>query len=154
MDLVVKADDPRDPEIQALLSTHLAFARRVTPPCDVHALDAEGLLDPAVTLFSARRGGEVLGIGALRELDPSHGEIKSMHTAEAARGQGVGRAIVEHLVAVATERAYHRVSLETGATPEFAPARALYASAGFENCEPFGDYPDNPTSTCMTRLLD
>ncbi|HUR48682.1 MAG TPA: GNAT family N-acetyltransferase [Acidimicrobiales bacterium] len=153
IDVVVALDDPRSPDVQALLAVHLAFAREVTPPCEVHALDVEGLLDPMVSLFSARREGVVLGIGALRELDPVHGEIKSMHTAETARGQGVGRAIVDHLLAVAAERGYRRVSLETGATPEFAPARALYAGAGFEQCAPFGDYVEDLNGTCMTRLL-
>lgn len=143
-------DDPRAADVRTVLQTHLAFARSVTPLCDVHALDVDGLLDPSVTLFTARRGGAVLGVGALRELDSTHGEIKSMHTTEAARGQGVGRAIVDHLLAVAAERGYRRVSLETGAMEGFAPARALYRSAGFELCEPFGEYTDNPNSTCMT----
>ena len=152
-ELVLATDDPRAPDVGELLERHLAFARSVTPICHAYALDAEGLLDPSVTLFSARRDGALLGVGALRELDETHGEIKSMHTAEAARGQGVGRALVEHMLAIAHERGYERVSLETGAFEKFAPARALYASAGFEPCEPFADYPDNPRSVCMTRLL-
>ena len=153
-EIVVAVDDPEAPDVRALLATHLAFARSVTPLCDVHALDVGGLLDPAVTLVSARRGGEVLGVGALRELDAMHGEIKSMHTAEAARGQGVGRALVNHLLRIAAERGYRRVSLETGAMEAFAAARRLSAGAGFEVCEPFGDYIDNPNSTCMTIAVD
>lgn len=149
----VAVDDPQAEDVRALLEAHLQFARSVTPICDVHALDVEGLLDPAVTLFSARRDGDLEGVGALRELDPTHGEIKSMHTAAAARGRGVGRVIVDHLVAVAGERGYHRVSLETGAMAAFAPARALYESAGFTRCEPFGEYTDNPNSVCMTYRL-
>ena len=140
--------------MRSLLETHLAFARSVTPICHAYALDVEGLLDPSVSLFGARREGVLLGVGALRELDESHGEIKSMHTAEAARGQGVGRALAEHLLAVARERGYRRVSLETGAMEKFAPARALYESVGFEPCEPFGDYPENPKSTCMTLTIN
>jgi putative acetyltransferase len=111
-----------------------------TPAAHVFALDAEGRLDQTVTYFSARRDGVLLGVGALKELDPSHGELKSMHTVEAARGQGVGRAMVEHLLSVAERRRYRRVSLETGTMDVFAPARALYARVGFKPCEPFGEY--------------
>jgi len=120
----------------------------------VHALDTAGLLDPAVTFFSARRGGVLLGVGALKRLDRSQAELKSMHTVEAARGQGVGRAMVEHLLSVAVDRGYLRVSLETGTMEAFAAARLLYASAGFVPCEPFGEYTVNPYSTCMTISLD
>jgi len=101
--------------VYALLERHLGFAHEHTPIEDVHALDIDGLLDPAVTLFSARRDGVLLGIGALKQLDNDHGELKSMHTAAAARRQGVGRAMVAHLVGVARQRGYQRVSLETGA---------------------------------------
>ena len=152
-DLTIGIDDPRDEDVRAVLETHLSFARSVTPLCDVHALDVEDLLDPAVTLFSARRDGRVLAVAALRQLDSSHAEVKSMHTTASARGQGVGRAMVEHLLAVAGERGYRRVSLETGAMEEFAPARALYASVGFAPCPPFAEYTDSPNSQCMSIQL-
>jgi putative acetyltransferase len=139
--------------VRALLERHLAFSRAVTPPGHVHALDVAGLVDPAVSFFSARRGGALLGVGALKQLDPSHGELKSMHTAEAARGQGVGRAMVDHLLSIARVRAYRRVSLETGTMDAYAPARALYAKVGFLPCDPFGEYTANPHSTCMTIAL-
>ncbi len=137
----------------ALLATHLAYARAHTPPGHVHALDLDGLVDPSVTFFAVRRAGELLGVGALRELDASHGELKSMHTVEAARGQGVGTALVAHLLEVAAARRYVRVSLETGTMAAFASARSLYASLGFTPCEPFGDYTRNPHSVCMTLRL-
>ena len=152
--LVISIDDPRVGDMHALLARHLAFAYEHTPPADVHALDLNGLLDPAVTTYSARRGGQLLGIGALKELDETHAELKSMHTAEAARRQGIGRAMVEHLVDVARARGVGRVSLETGNMDAFAPARALYEEAGFEPCMPFGDYVGSPTSACMSRRLD
>ena len=154
MDLVIAADDPLADDVQELLSSHLLFAQEVTPVGHVHALDVTGLLDPAVSFFGARRDGALLGVGALRRLDASHAELKSMHTRADARGQGVGRAMVDHLVAVAADEGYRRVSLETGTTGAFAPARALYARVGFVPCEPFGQYTSNPHSVCMTRSLD
>jgi putative acetyltransferase len=136
-----------------LLERHLAFAHEVTPEGHVHALEVHRLVDPSITFFSARRDGELLGVGALRELDPAHGEVKSMHTVPAARRQGVGRALVEHLVQVAWARGYERVSLETGTGDAFVPARTLYKAVGFTRCPPFGDYTDNPHSVCMTLAL-
>jgi putative acetyltransferase len=141
--------------VRSLLGAHLEFARKVTPPEGVHALDVEGLLDPAVTFFSARRpDGELVGVAALKQLDEGHAELKSMHTVEAARGRGVGRAMVDYLLSVAVDRNCQRVSLETGAMEAFAPARALYARAGFEPCEPFGEYRFSESSFCMTINLD
>ena len=150
MGLVVAADDPRVDDVRALLERHLAFAREVTPPEGVHALHLEGLLDPTVTFFSARLDDELLAVGALKELDASHGELKSMHTVEAARGQGVGRAMVDHVLSVAADRNYQRVSLETGTMDAFAPARSLYTKVGFRPCAPFGEYANGATSACMT----
>ena len=116
-------------------------------------MGVEGLVDPAVTVFSARVAGVVVGVGAIRELDATHGEIKSMHTRSDARGQGIGRAIVEHLIAVARVRRYQRLSLETGTMEAFAASRALYGATGFEPCEPFGEHEESPNSICMTQYL-
>jgi putative acetyltransferase len=153
-DPVIATDDPRAGDVRALLERHLAFANATTPPEDIHALDIDALVDPAVSFFSYRVRSELLGVGALKRLDDTHAEIKSMHTAEAARGRGVGRAMVEHLLAVARERGYTRVSLETGSGPAFAPARGLYARVGFAPCEPFADYGPSPNSAYMTLSLD
>ena len=150
---VIDVDDPRRDDVRSLLEQHLAFARSVTPPEDVHALDLDGLLDPAITFFSLRVDGELLCVGALKQLDSRQAEVKSMHTAPAARRRGVGRAMVEHLLAVAAVRGVERVSLETGSGDAFAPARALYSGAGFVPCGPFGDYEPSPNSTFMTRSL-
>lgn len=154
MGLVVAVDDPRRDDIQVVLEQHLAFSRMVTPSPGVHALALEGLLDPAVTFFSARLDGELVGVGALKQLDETHGELKSMHTVRTARRRGVGGALVEHLLSVAADRNYRRVSLETGAMDAFAPARSLYAKLGFKPCPPFGQYVGSPTSACMTIELD
>jgi putative acetyltransferase len=153
-DLEFSVDDPRSDDVLALLETHLSYSYEYSPPEHVHALDIEGLLDPAVTFFSARRAGELLGVGALKHLGDGHAEVKSMHTRESARRQGIGRAMLDHLLAVARERGYGRVSLETGTMEAYAPARAMYADAGFARCEPFGQYTDNPYSTCMSISLD
>ncbi len=150
----ISIDDPQTEDVRELLERHLAFARLHTPPEDVHALDVDGLVDPAVTFFSFRLEGELLGVGALKQLDGRHAELKSMHTAQAARGRGIGRAMLDHLVGVARDRGFLRVSIETGSMAAFAPARALYASAGFEPCGPFGDYSPSPNSTLMTLSLN
>lgn len=149
----IAIDDPRAEDVRRLLERHLAFANEHSPREDVHALGVDGLVDPAVTFFGFRRDGELLGVGALKELDPRHAELKSMHTAEAARGEGLGRAMADHLVAVGRDRGYERVSLETGAQPAFAPARWLYARAGFTPCGPFGDYGPSANSVFMTLAL-
>jgi putative acetyltransferase len=150
---VISIDDPRADDVRALLERHLAFARATTRPEDVYALDVDGLADPAVTFFSYRADGRVVGVAALKRIDDEHAELKSMHTAEEARGQGVARALVEHIVGLARERGYGRLSLETGSSPAFEPARALYASAGFAPCEAFGDYTPSPNSAYMALAL-
>jgi putative acetyltransferase len=152
--VVISIDDPRADDVRELLERHLAYAGANSAPEDVHALDVDALVDPSVTFFSFRVDGEVLGVAALKRLDATHAEIKSMHTAEAARGRGIARALVEHLIAVARERGYRRLSLETGSGPAFAAARSLYTSAGFTPCEPFADYTASPASAYMTLVLD
>jgi putative acetyltransferase len=149
----IGVDDPDAEDVRELLRRHVEFARANTPPQDVHALDAGQLVDPAVTFYSYRRDGELLAVGALKQIDGRHAELKSMHTAAAARRGGIGRAMVEHLVGVARDHGFGRVSLETGSTQAFAPARLLYADAGFTPCGPFGDYPPDRGNTFMTMAL-
>lgn len=132
----------------------MEFARSQTPVEHSFALDADGLLDPAITVFSFRADGTLLGIGALKRLSPNHAEIKSMHTAEAARRHGVGRAMLSHLVGVARALSLHRVSLETGITAAYAAARALYENEGFVPCGPFADYQPSDYNLFMTLELD
>lgn len=150
----IAPDDPRRDDVTRLLEVHLSFASAASPPEDVHALDTDDLAASSITFFSARENGTLLGVGALRELDASHGEIKSMHTTMQARGRGVGRNLLDHLLKTARERGYTRVSLETGTMDEFAPARRLYQAAGFEVCPPFNGYWDSPHSVCMTLELE
>jgi putative acetyltransferase len=146
-------EDPRSDETQVVLESHLAFTKSVTPPGGVFALDVSGLLDPSVTVFGARQLGALLGIGAIKMLPGGLAELKSMHTIEASRGQGVARALVERLISEALARGCSTILLETGAMDAFAPARALYLSCGFSPCERFGEYVDSSTSVCMTMDL-
>lgn len=145
--------DFSDPRIIALLRLHLSRAQLVTPPQSVHALDLAGLQEPAISFWAAWEGEALLGVGALKQLAPEHGEVKSMHTAEAMRQRGVGSAILRHLIATAQARGYHRLSLETGAMDYFRPARALYARHGFVECGPFAEYELDPNSIYMTLSL-
>jgi putative acetyltransferase len=150
---IIAAADPRDPAVRALVETHLEFGRSMTAPEDAHALEVEELLEPALTLFAARATDGVLAVGALKEIDAEEGELKTMHTAARARGRGVGRAMLDHLLAEARRRGYRRVSLETGAMEAFAPARSLYLSVGFTPCAPFGDYRASRNSVYLSLAL-
>jgi putative acetyltransferase len=140
-------------DVQALLDFHFAEMRKTSPPEACHVLPIDGLRDPAVTFWSARDDDELLGVGALKELARDHGEIKSMRTAPAALGRGVGRNLLHHIVTEARHRGYHRLSLETGSTEAFSVALRLYESEGFVRCGPFGDYQDTPFTRFFTREL-
>lgn len=150
---VVAVDDLSGDDIAALLHTHLRFALGNAPAGSGHALDIEALKAPDITFWSARDGAGLLGCIALRDLGGGHGEIKSMHTAEAHRGRGVACSLVEHLIGEARQRGYGRLSLETGKSEHFAPARDLYARLGFAPCPPFGSYVGDDFSYCMTLAL-
>ncbi|MGB7861041.1 MAG: GNAT family N-acetyltransferase [Acidimicrobiia bacterium] len=152
-DFVVAMDSPDSSDVQSLLEAHLAFASEQSPPEDVHALDTRALLEDDISFFSLREDGRLLGVGAIKELDPTHGELKSIHTAASARGTGVGRTMVNHLIDLARQRGYQRVSLETGTMDAFVASRRLYSSLGFEECEPFGSYWHSVYSVCMTLDL-
>ncbi len=152
--LDIRPDDLSGTPIRALLAEHLRRMHEISPPESVHALDLDGLRAPDVTFWSAWSEGELLGCGALRELDAAHGEVKSMRTAAAHLRKGVAAAMLRHLLAEARRRGYARVSLETGSQPPFEPARRLYASFGFLPCAPFADYVEDPNSVFMTLALD
>lgn len=151
---LISVDQAR-PDVMELASTHRAWAGEHSPPEDVHAVEAEALTDPKMTLVTARTTeGELLGMGALRALDGEHVEVKSMHVRSSARGKGVGGALLTELVKMAQQRGYRRVSLETGTMEAFVSARSLYSSRGFAVCDPFGDYTASPSSVFMTLQLD
>jgi putative acetyltransferase len=149
----IRVDDLSGPEVAQLLRHHLQSVALLSPPESVHALDLERLRRPEITFWSAWRNGELLGCGALKELDARHGEIKSMRTAASHLRQGVAAGILRHILKVAEQRSYVRLSLETGSVEAFAPARNLYARFGFEVCGPFADYVLDPHSVFMSKAL-
>ena len=152
----IERADPGEAGPLALLGAHLDRMRSISPPESVHALDLDGLRGGGIAFFALREGTETLAIGALKRPvggDRAHGEIKSMHVAAAHRRRGLARAVLERLLAEARANGLCRVSLETGSTPHFAPARALYAAHGFADCGPFAGYGPDPHSHFMTREL-
>jgi putative acetyltransferase len=149
----IRIDNLNGSEIRALLQEHLANMRQISPPESIHALPIEGLRKPEVTFWSAWENDELLGCGALKELDVQHGEIKSMRTSARHRRKGVARAILAYIIGEAERRGYGRLSLETGSMDAFEPARQLYARAGFTFCGPFADYIEDPNSVFMTMEL-
>ncbi|HJQ48527.1 MAG TPA: GNAT family N-acetyltransferase [Amycolatopsis sp.] len=149
----IEIDDLSGEEIARFLADHLADMQATSPPESKHALDLEGLRKPEVTFWTLKDGGGIVGCGALKVLDPTHAEIKSMRTSGAHRGRGVGSQVLRHLIAEARARGFSRLSLETGSMEFFAPARALYVKHGFEYCPPFGDYREDPNSVFMTLEL-
>jgi len=133
-------DDLTDPTVIELLRLHLAGMRENSPSCCVNALDLSRLQSPSVTVWTAWDGAALAGIGGLKELQPDHGEIKSMRTHPDHMRKGVGRAVLEHIIATAQRRGYQRLSLETGSGPAFDAALSLYGNYGFESGEVFGAY--------------
>lgn len=141
------------PRVVALLEAHMRLMQSQSPPESVHALDLNGLKTPDIRFWSIWDGEELLAVGALKRLSAEHGEVKSMHTAEAARRRGVASAMLAHIFESARATGLARLSLETGSMDVFAPARELYRRHGFRDCPPFGDYGPDPHSAFMTMDL-
>ena len=151
--MLIVRDDLTHSDVVALIELHLRSAFENSPPGSVFALDLSGLRDPAVTLWSAWDGDDLLGMGALKQLDTGHGELKSMRTAPAHLRKGVAATMLDHLIGEGRRRGYARLSLETGNNAPFAPARAMYERAGFVPCGPFADYSDESFSRYYTLVL-
>lgn len=149
----IREDDLTGEKIIALLQEHLDNMHEITPPESIHALDLNGLRVPEISFWSVWQDDDLLGCGALKALDATTGEVKSMRTKEAHRGKGVARTMLEHIIQQAERRGYTYLHLETGAMPAFAPARALYEKYGFDYSAPFGDYQDDPNSVFMSKRL-
>lgn len=151
----IHIEDPATPDITALLEQHLDEMRSISPPESKHALDIEGLRAREISFWSVRDGdGVLMGCGAIKRLEGSHAEIKSMRTDPAHRRMGVAGALLGHIIEHAQANQIGRLSLETGSQDHFAPARALYERFGFVPCGPFGSYREDPNSVFMTRVLD
>ena len=155
----IDRDDPGSADVRQLLSEHLADMFATSPAESVHALDSAALSGPGISFWTAREDDEVLGCGALKQLQQGQGEIregeiKSMRTAAHARGRGIATLLLAHIVAEARRGGYHRLYLETGSQDFFAPARRLYQRHGFDVCPPFAGYGDDPNSVYMTLALD
>ncbi|GAB2449893.1 GNAT family N-acetyltransferase [Nocardia tengchongensis] len=149
----IEVDDLTGPEVIGLLEAHVAEMLANSPEDSMHALDVAALRKPEITFWSAWDGGALAGCGAIKELDPAHGEIKSMRTTAAYRGRGVASQLLRHILAEAGARGYRRLSLETGSSEFYLPAVRLYERYGFEHCGPFADYAEDPHSVFMTRAL-
>lgn len=149
----IRLDDLSGPEIAAFLDEHLEEMQSVSPPESIHALNLEGLRNPGVTVWTVWEGAELIGCGAIMELDSVHAEVKSMRTSTSSRGRGVASALLAHMLDEATRRGYRRVSLETGSMAHFESARRFYLKHGFEYCEPFSAYEEDPNSVFMTMEL-
>lgn len=149
----IKLDDLSGSEVAALIGEHLRSMALHSPPESRHALNLEELKKPEITFWSAWEQDELVGCGALKELDGQHGEIKSMRTSSSHLRKGVAKRILEHIIEEAKRRGYQRLSLETGSMDAFEPARRLYASFGFQYCKPFSDYIEDPNSVFMTKEL-
>ncbi|MDR6224056.1 GNAT family N-acetyltransferase [Desmospora profundinema] len=149
----IKVDDLTGSEVVELIREHLQSMTLHSPPESIHALDLDALRKPEITFWSVWEGDELVGCGALKELDGQHGEIKSMRTSSSHLRKGVAKRLLQHIMEEAKRRGYRRLSLETGSMDAFEPARRLYASFGFQNCKPFSDYIEDPNSVFMTKEL-
>ena len=145
--------DLDDNAVVGLLREHMDDMHANSAPESIHALDVSGLRAPSVTFWVGRDRGAVVGCVALKELSLTHGEIKSMRTSPGVRNRGVATLLLTHVIHVARERGYNRLSLETGAMEFFEPARSLYRKFGFFSCEAFAGYRNDPNSVFMTREL-
>jgi len=146
-------DDLTGEAVVELLAFHLAEMHTLSPPCKVHAMPVERLRQPDVTFYSAWEGDNLAAVGALREIDATRGELKSMRATPDYRGKGAGEAILIHLVEEAKRRGYDWLGLETGRPAAYIPAQNLYRKHGFAPCEDFGDYIGDDFSMCMSRAL-
>ncbi|MFD0678454.1 MULTISPECIES: GNAT family N-acetyltransferase [unclassified Paenibacillus] len=151
--MIILLDDLSGPEVTSLIGEHLQSMTLHSPPESIHALNLEGLKKPDVTFWSAWEEDQLVGCGALKEIDDQHGEVKSMRTSTQHLRKGVAKGILTHIIEEAKRRGYQRLSLETGSMEAFEPARRLYESFGFQYCEPFSDYIEDPYSTFMKLEL-
>ncbi len=150
----IKVDDLSSQKVEDFLNQHIKDMKSVSPPESKHALDLDDLRMPDVTFWSVWENENIVGCGALKELDGSHAEIKSMRVSPNLRGQGVASSLLHYMLNDAKMKGYQRLSLETGSMPFFIPARKLYENFGFAYCAPFTKYTEDPNSVFMSLELD
>ncbi len=153
MAVEIAEEHPLTPDLSLLFERHTADMHADTPPESIHMMDKSALAAPGIRFFVLRDGGQPLAMGAYKRIDATHAEIKSMHVLSEARGRGLSKAMLDHLIAAARTDGFLRLSLETGVQPTFIAARALYDRAGFVECPPFEGYWDDPNSIFMTKML-
>ncbi len=151
--MIIAEEHPLTPDLELLFQRHTADMHADTPPESIHMMDKGALAAPGIRFFVLRDAGEPLAMGAYKPIDTTHAEIKSMHVLTEARGRGMSKAMLDHLVSAARAEGFTRLSLETGVQPTFVAARALYGRAGFQDCPPFEGYSDDPNSVFMTKML-
>ncbi len=151
--MIIAEEHPLTPDLELLFQRHTADMHADTPPESIHMMDKGALAAPDIRFFVLRDAGEPLAMGAYKRIDATHAEIKSMHVLVEARGRGLSRAMLDHLLGEARKDGFTRLSLETGVQTTFVAARALYARAGFVDCPPFEGYLDDPHSVFMTKVL-
>ena len=149
----IAPESPLTPDLTPLMRRHTDAMHSQSPPGSIHMLDASKLAAPGIWFFVMRDDGEAIGMGAVKRIDDTHAEIKSMHVLAERRGQGLSRLMLDHLVAHVLSLGFTRLSLETGSQAGFVPAHNLYRSAGFEECGPFEGYGPDPNSVFMTRTI-
>lgn len=154
MALRVKSGNFDDPGVVAMIEQHLERAHAETEPGSAHALDLSELMAETVQFWTVWDDDELVGMGALKQLDATHFELKSMFTLETRRRSGIGAHMVDFICRQAAEAGGRQISLETGSWAYFRPAVALYRDTGFVECAPFADYVEDPNSIFMTRSLD
>jgi putative acetyltransferase len=153
MPIIIAEEHPLTPDLTLLFERHTADMHADTPPESIHMMDKGALAAPGIRFFVLRDGGTPLAMGAYKRIDATHAEIKSMHVLAEARGRGLSKAMLDHLLNEARKDGCQRLSLETGVQPTFVAARALYGRAGFTDCPPFEGYGPDPNSVFMTKVL-
>jgi putative acetyltransferase len=151
--IAIARESPLGADLALLMARHTADMHADTPPESIHMMDAAQLDAPGIAFYVMREAGVPVAMGALKRIDATHAEIKSMHVLAEARGRGLSRRMLDHLLSEARAAGFRRLSLETGVQPTFGAARALYATAGFEGCPPFEGYRPDPNSVFLTRAL-
>jgi putative acetyltransferase len=151
LEIIIGPEDPRQADVRRIFAESGAYLQALYPSESNHVVDVDALAAPDAVFLAARRHGELVGSIAFRIIAPGHAEMKRMFVRAEARGNGVGRRLLEALEDVARQRSVDRISLETGIKqPE---AIGLYRASGYQDCPPFGAYPSDPLSLFMTKRL-